>query len=282
MLQRDKTLLDLLVGVLQFISASIQLGGFLRALLRFFGQLALAHGQFFGAEAELFLQRLAGLLGLDQGRLALAERLAVVAQFLLYWKNLGGSGLAGVGLFCLLRGLDVQLLGPLVEMNFLLGEFFFELAEPINGRLHTRGAILNLPALLIVMPLFIFPLGPESLHFLDAALHVGFGFLMAIALFENRLFLAAEIVLLFFESGSEAGERGLLRLEVSRPLGGFRRGGINGRFSTFFSSRAWLSISRLVCCSSSKRRSTSAARSWISFCRCSKEAAKRSSRTRSA
>src|SRR5260370_23537558 len=80
------------------------------------------------------------------------------------------------------------------------------------------------------MPLLIFPLGPEPLHFLDAPLHVGFGFLMAITLFENRLFLAAEIVLLFFAPSSAAGEGGLLSLDVSRPLGGFSGNGIGGPF----------------------------------------------------
>src|SRR5260370_11019580 len=117
-----------------------------------------------------------------------------------------------------MAGLGVQLLRPLIEMTFFFRQFFFQLPQVLHRRLHSHGPFLDAPALLLAMLVFLVPLRPEAMHFLDPALEIGLGLLLAIALLGESVFLTAEVLALLFEPGAKRCQEGLLALHVGGPL----------------------------------------------------------------
>jgi hypothetical protein len=75
--KRIEPFLFLLVSALQLDAARFQGGLLFRALLRQLGRELLPLGQLLGPAAQLLLERFARVLGLEQGGLALAQRLPV-------------------------------------------------------------------------------------------------------------------------------------------------------------------------------------------------------------
>ena len=175
---------------------------------------------------QLLLEGFTGLLGLDQGRFTLAESQAIVGDLLLLLDDLGGASFQGIRFLSLLSGLGVQLLRPLVEVDFFLGQSFLQVAQTIDGGLHGAGPLLDLLSLLIMMPFFIIPFGAETMNLLDAALQVRFGLFLAIALLGELKFLATQIFALFLQASAERGERCLLALQMGRSLGYLSHGRI--------------------------------------------------------
>ena len=176
------------------------------------------------------MQRLARLLRLNQGRFSLAQSNAVVGNFLLLLDNTLGAGFQGVGFLGLLGGLLIQLLRPLIEVDFFLGQFFFQLAHTIDGRFHGRRPLVDLLALLIAMAVLFVPLSSEAMNFLDAALQVGLGLFLPIALFGKGQFFTTDIIALLLQPGTKGSQHGLLALQVGGPLSELGHGRILFRF----------------------------------------------------
>jgi hypothetical protein len=88
-------------------------------LLNLLGEAALASVQLLGAAPQLFLQGFTGFFSAGQGRLAIAQGLAVGSETLLQVGELGGSGLQHGGLLGLLGRASRALALALAQLGLL-------------------------------------------------------------------------------------------------------------------------------------------------------------------
>jgi len=226
LLQNGQAFLGLPALAFQLGTLELQRGGFLCTQANLLGKFLLLAGQLFGTPAQLLLQGLADLLGLEEGSFAVAQGLAIELQAIVELGELGRTLLQPASFLRLFARLVFEGQDSVTKLLALLHEQVALLVQ-VGGQLGEPGALfLDLGALLFEVGAFRVQHLAQPMGLLYLACQRGLDLAVLLTLLSQGLLFPLHFLALPLQPRSQRGKLNLLFFEGSGALGQVLRTGL--------------------------------------------------------